>query len=464
MFNIFGVGGGKSNTVRDNHIGMLSRWKNAVSLKSDNSQWSVGFKTRTSQFVFLIILPPEFPEIAPIFKFQSPVDHPWVDSHDGVTILNENLLQWNPHCDITRIGKACVHEFSANPPKRLIQRSKSESLHERVSKAQIPVSHSISVVGSQIEIVYRSKPFGLKLKPRNKLQNVGAVVHALENFHPKSGLTAGMWLVTIGQIDMENTKFDQIIKLLSEVSVPIKLVFEGRSSDAFMKSKPVQQVPPVYNPAGPAYRSEPAYSYGMPVYKQQEQHPIPVPVVAANQVPGKLQQAPQPKFPETEDEAPPEIPDSTFDVLDKYSINQLKDLLSDDLAIEQLAIDLASKDLNRKRKKLREDTKAAANKNLSYKESLEASRAELEQLMKEVAELRDSNRSLCEEKQRIAPKIDRVQVRKAFEAAAEKADQEAQELVDKFESDDIAYVTFIKKYKASRESHHQYLITKGLIS
>lgn len=464
MFNFFV--GGKSNTVRDSHIGMLSRWKNAVSLKSDNSQWSVGFKTRTSQFVFLIILPPEFPETAPIFKFQSPVDHPWVDSHDGVTILNENLLQWNPHCDITRIGKACVHEFSANPPKRLIiQRSKSESLHEGGSKAKIPVSHSISVVGSQIEIVYRSKPFGLKLKPRNKLQNVGAVVHALEAFHPESGLTAGMWLVTIGQIDMENTKFEQIIKLLSEVSVPIKLVFEGRSSDAFMKSKPVQQVPPVYNQAGPAYRSAPpAYSYGMPVYKQQEQHPIPVPVVAANQVPGKIQQAPQPKFTVKVDEEPPEIPDSTFHVLDKYSINQLKDLLSDDLAMEQLAIDLASKDLNRKRKKLREDTKAAANKNLSYKESIEASRAELEQLRKEVAELRDSNRSLCEEKQRIAPKIDIVQVRKAFEAAAEKADQEAQELVDKFESDDIAYVTFIKKYKASRESHHEYLITKGLIS
>jgi len=464
MFNIFGVGG-KSNTVRDSHIGMLSRWKNAVSLKSDNSQWSVGFKTRTSQFVFLIILPPDFPEIAPIFKFQSPVDHPWVDSHDGVTILNENLLQWNPHCDITRIGKSCVHEFSANPPKQLIQRAHSESLHERGSKAKIPVSHSISVVGSQIEIVYRSKPFGLKLRPRNKLQNIGAVVHSLESFHPPSGLTSGMWLVTMGQRDVENNNFNQIIKLLSEVSVPIKLVFDGRVPDEFVKPKPVQQVPPVYNAAAAAYRSAPpSHGYGMPVYKQQEQHPIPVPVVASNQVPGKIQQPPQPKFTEKEDMAPPDIPDSTFHVLDKYSINQLKDLLSDDLALEQLAIDLASKDLNRMRKKLREDTKAAANKNLSYKESIEASRTELEQLRKEVAELQDSNRTLIEEKQRIAPKIDIVQVQKAFEAAAEKADQEAQELVDKFESDDIAYVTFIKKYKASRESHHQYLITKGLIS
>jgi len=460
MFNF--LGSGKSNTVRDSHIGMLSRWKSAVSLKSDNSQWSVRFKTRTSQFVFLIILPPGFPEIAPLFKFQSPVDHPWVDSHDGVTILNENLLQWSPHCDITGIGKSCVHEFSANPPKRLIQRSQSESLHERGSKAKIPVSHSISVVGSQIEIVYRSKPFGLKLRPRNKLQNAGAVVHSLEPFHPKSGLTAGMWLVTIGQIDVVNNKFNQIIKLLNEVSVPIKLVFDGRSPDAFIKSKPVQPELPVYNAAAAAYGSaRPSYGYGMPVYKQEEQHPIPVPVVAANQVSG---QSPQPKFPVEEDVKPQEIPDNTFHVLDKYSINQLKDLLSDDLAVEQLAIDLASKDLNRRRKKLREDTKAAANKNLSYKESIGTSRTELEQLRKEVTELQDSNRTLYEEKQRIAPKVDIVQVRKAFEAAAEKADQEAQELVDKFESDDIAYVTFIKKYKASRESHHQYLITKGLIS
>jgi len=465
MLNFFG--GGKTNTVRDNHIKMLAQWNHAVSMKGDQSQWSVRFKTRITQFVFFIILPPEFPEVAPVFKFQSPVDHPWVDSHDGVTILNENLLQWNPHCDLVRIGKSCVHEFSINPPTPLAQRAQSSGVPHK--KLKVAMHRSSTVVGSQLEIVYRSKPFGLKLRPRSKLQDQGAVIYALESFHPQNGLAPGMWLVTIGQRDIENEKFSQIIKTLKEVSVPVKLVFGGRSAAIFNKPKPVQQVAPSMNAMAASFNqaglpSRPSYGYGMPVYKQQEQYTIPVPAVVANQVPAKLQQPPQPKFAVKEDIAPPEIPKSTFDVLDKYNINQLEDLLNDNLALEQLALDIASKDLNRQRKKLREDTRVAANKNLSFKESIQASRTEIEQLRKEVAELQNLNRTLNEEKQRLAPKIDVLQVTKAFEAAAEKADEEAQELVDKFESDDIAYVTFIKKYKASRESHHQFLITKGLIS
>jgi len=470
--------GGKSNTVRDSHIKMLSQWKDANSMKSDKSQWSVRFKTRTDLFVFFIILPPDFPEVAPVFKFQSPVDHPWVSSHDGLTILNENLLQWSPHCDITGIGKVCVHEFSINPPKPLIKRSHSEQLLAE-NRPRKTSAHTTSSEGSRLATVYRSKPFGIKLSPRNKLKKLGAVVHGLENFHPKNGLTNGMWLVTIGQRDVENFKFDHIIKLLSEVSVPVKLVFDGlpaavlnqgwvvlppTKAQSWSEPKPAERQPAAYNANGASYNvARTSFGYGMPVYKQQEQHAIPVLAASANQIPGKPQQLPQPKYTIIE-EKPPTIEESTFNVLDTYSINKLKELIGDDMALEQLALDVADKDLNRKRKRLREETKAAANKNLSCKESIEATRTELEQLRKDVAELQDTNRTLYAEKQRLVPTIDVLQVRKALEAEAQKADQEAQELVDKFESDDIAYVTFIKKYKASRESHHHYLITKGLIS
>merc|ERR1719320_1452835 len=251
-------------------------------------------------------------------------------------------------------------------------------------------------------------------------------------------------------------KFTHIIKLLGDVSVPIQLVFQGHSSPVKPKT---------------AHQPVPSYDYGRPVYKQParpepavyNKPPRPAPA-AAVAVPAQPQKLPKPQIPVKEDMTPPEIPDSTFNILDTYSINQLKDLLSDDLALEQVAMDVANKDLNRMRRKLREETKAAANKNLSYKEPIEAVRTELEKLQKEVSELQNANRTLFAEKQRLAPKIDKYQVKKVFAEAAEKADEESQGILDKFESDDIAYVTFIKKYKASRESHHEYMIMKGLIA
>jgi len=450
------MGGGKNNSVRDNHIKLLGQWSNAKATKSDKSQWSVSFRTRTARFVFYIILPDEFPEMAPKFQFQTPVEHPWVDSHDGRTILNESLLQWNPHCDITRIGKACVHEFVANPPK--LRRAVSTQVLPALDRGNIklnPGMRSASslqpVANGQLALVYRQKPFGLKLQPKNKLKETGAVVHSLENFHSPNGLKAGMWLVTIGSRDVEKMRFKHIVKLLGEVSVPVQLVFDGRIPIVFSESRSLPQ-------------PEKSYNYGMPVY-QQPAKPAPVAAAAVPvNYPVQYQKQPKPETSVKDDIGLPDIPNNAFDVLDKYNINQLEDLLSDDLALEQLAIDIANKDLNRMRKKLRDDTRTAANKNLSFKEPIEASRVELEKLRKEVEELQSANRTLYEEKQRLAPKIDKYQVKKVFEEAAEKADEESQELVDKFENDDIAYVTFIKKYKASRESHHEYMMTKGLIA
>ena len=133
-----------------------------------------------------------------------------------------------------RIGKSCVHEFSINPPTPLAQRAQSSGV--RAKRAKVAAMHrSSTVVGSQLEIVYRTKPFGLKLRPRNNLQKQGAVIYALESFHPQNGLAPGMWLTTIGQRDIGTEKFGHIIKILKEVSVPVKLVFDGRSTAVFNK-------------------------------------------------------------------------------------------------------------------------------------------------------------------------------------------------------------------------------------
>jgi len=428
--------------VRDNHIKMLERWNSANPTKSDKSQWSVTIRGRNATMVFHIILPDEFPEVAPIFRFQTPVDHPWVDSHDGVTILNDSLLQWNPHCDITRIGKNCVHEFALNPPK---------------IKSKRPGGGNINTGSrNEVSIIYRKKPFGLKLKPKIKLQVKGAIIHSFEHFHEPNGLEVGMCLVTLGQRPVENMNFKNIIKLLGEVSVPVQLVFRRATSAA--QPKPVPRAVTT------------SYGHGMGVY-QQSARPAPVSFSkAARAVTGpavsstaQYQKPRKPQIPAKKNISLPKISDSTFRILEKYNIDELQELLSYDLAIEQLAIDVADKDLNRMRKKLRDETKAAANMNLSYKDVMEISKTALEELRKEVSELRSKNRTLFAERQRLAPKIDKSQVKKAFVEAAEKEDEESQEILDKFESDDIAYVTFIKKYKASREIHHKYQITKGLV-
>merc|ERR1711920_375979 len=99
----------------------------------------------------------------------------------------------------------------------------------------------------------------------------------------------------------------------------------------------------------------------MGVYNQPVR---PTPAIAVA-IPAKPQEPPKSKIPVMQDIALPEIADSTFNILDKYNINQLKDLLADNLALEQVTMDVANKDLNRRRRKLQEDTKAAADKNLS---------------------------------------------------------------------------------------------------
>merc|ERR1719228_2048215 len=109
----------------------------------------------------------------------------------------------------------------------------------------------------------------------------------------------------------------------------------------------------------PARPSQDAYN--------QPVRPAPAVVVATAQV-AQPQKPSKPEIPYKKDVAIPKIADSTFDILDKYNINQLKELLSNDQALEQVAMDVADKALNRNRRKLRLETKADAEKNLSYKE------------------------------------------------------------------------------------------------
>jgi len=385
-----------------------------------------------------------------VFKFQKPVVHPWVDSHDGVTILNEGLLQWNPHCDITRIGKNCVHEFVTNPP-RLRGESNTASSYRgspMASYGTSPTKTSYTPIGNnRVSSLFDAKPFGLKLRAKNKRSHTGAAIYSIDK--PRQELKNGMWLVTVGTIDVEALDFSQIIKVLGQASVPVRIIFESptplnysmpTSSNLSHTDSP-QKYGSLYG--GQQYYKRPPAGVNQPHAQPEGKSTIEPP--------------PQPNL------NAPEIPPSTFDILDTFSVNKMEDINANDLALEQLALSLTNKDLNKKRKELRAKTRATAAKQLASKNTIVSLRTEAESLRTEVGELQKANETLHAAKERVAPKIDKVQVKKALRDAAEKSDATAKELVEKFEEDEIAYITFIKKFKTARALQHEHLMFEALL-
>jgi len=419
--------GGKSISLKENHLKNLEQWTSANPTRSNKSQWGVKFRTRHATFMFFIDLPKDFPEKAPVFKFLDPVDHPWVDTHDGVTILNDGLLQWNPHCDITAIGKDCVHEFTVHPPQ---PRGQGVAYPELPKQQHSPKNYTV-LANNRVSSQFNSKPLGMKLNPRNQTLKTGAVIFSMVT--PKPELSCGMWMVTVGNRHVENMSFSQIIRLLGESTVPIHIVFQS--------DKPLTWL----EPKAPLSAAD----FDRRTHKPQIQ--------PQRHLPAK----PKP-IPHRQDVTAPNIPDSAFDILDTYSINKMKDIISDDLALEQLALDLTSKDLDRTRKRVRNEAQTNAEKNLTFKETGISMRNEVEKLRTEVSEMLDANDTLYKEMQKIAPTVDKTQVMKALQEAANSAEEESQELYSKFEEDEIAFVTFLKKYKAQREIHHKYLMSKAL--
>jgi len=443
---------GKSNSAKSQHIQMLTHWNSANPTKSDKSQWSVSFRTRSATFVFFINLPPGFPEKAPVFKFQKPVVHPWVDSHDGVTILNEGLLQWTPHCDVTRIGKNCVHEFVTNPP-RFKSESNTASSYGGSTMASYGNSPSKDTYtplgGNRVSSLFAAKPFGLKLRAKNKRAHTGATIYSIDR--PRTELKIGMWLVTVGTYDVEALDFSQIIKVLGQASVPVRIIFESPTPLDF--SMPNSRSNSNSNANSPQKYG----GYGAQPYYQRPQVGINRPQVHP-EAKSTIEPPPQPNL------TSPEIPPSAFDILDTFSINKMEDINADDLALEQLALSLTNTDLNQRRKDLRDKTRAAAAKQLASKNSVISLRKEAESLRTEVGELQKANETLYAAKERLAPKIDKVKIKKALREAAAKSDATAKELMEKFEEDEIAYITFIKKYKTARAFHHEHLMLETLLT
>jgi len=410
----------------------------------------VNFRIRTETFTFIIDLPVDFPEKAPVFKFVNPVDHPWVNNNDGVTIMNEGLAQWNPRCDITAIGKDCVHEFIANP-LRLRGQSGQGALYPGLPKVKAQPKNYTVLANNKVSCQFTSKPFGLKLNPKDKLLKRGAVIFSMVTQKPE--LRCGMWMVTVGNRHVEDMSFSQIISLLGEASIPLRIVFQSE--------KPLTWLEP---PSGRSCYAQKGSRIKQPVSKPDPRSPAkptkPIPSQAKRTKPRSSQVKPLP--PQEPDITAPVIQDSTFNFLDRYSINQMKDLISDDLAVEQLALSLASKDLDKTRKQLRAMLRVKATNNLAHKKKIIVQRELVQRCRREVLELQVANGTLYKEMERLAPTVDKFQVVKALQEAANTADTESQSLMDKFESDEIAVVTFLKKYKTMREAHHKFLMFETL--
>jgi len=269
----------------------------------------------------------------------------------------------------------------------------------------------------------------MKLNPRNQTLKTGAAIFSMVT--PKPELRCGMWMVTVGDRHVEDMSFSQIIRLLGEATVPIHIVFQSDKPLTWLESPQL------------------AADFDRRTHKPQIQ-------------PQRHSPAKPKPIPHRQDVTAPNIPDSAYDILDTYSINKMKDIISDDLALEQLALDLTSKDLNRMRKRVRNEAQAIAEKNLTFKETEVSLRKEVEKLRTEVSEMQTANDTLYSEMKRLAPAVDKFQVMKALQEAANTADKESQELYSKFEEDDIAFVTFLKKYRIQRELHHEYLMSEAL--
>merc|ERR1719204_2661034 len=182
---------------------------------------------------------------------------------------------------------------------------------------------------------------------------------------PKPELRCGMWMVTVGNRHVEDMSFSQIISLLGEASIPLRIVFQcekpltwlepasGRNPNA-QKGSSIKRKPDQPSPAKP---TKPKPSQAKPIKPKPSQTK-------------RLKPQVKPLPPQEPDITAPVIQDSTFNFLDSYSINQMKDLISDDLAVEQLALSLASKELDKSRKQLRAMLRVKATNNLAHKKNM----------------------------------------------------------------------------------------------
>lgn len=311
---------------------------------------------------------------------------------------------------------------------------------------------------NNLSIRFSSKPFGLKLKPADESRRTGAYVFKSDT--PRPGLVPGMRIVTIGTRNVLNEEFSIIVSLLGQVRVPVNITFTQPAA-------PPGPPPPQNMPFMQGHSSNPV-PYGVPTGSYIPAHNPPPNYSAPNQnrygnnsqppsQPWDLKPANSAKV---EDMKSPPVSDDVFHFLDGYSISDLDRLLADRGAIEDLAEEKVNITLKESRKSYQREVKMKAEANLAHREGLESKRRDVEVLRAEIVALKASLNGHLRKQEEILNQFSRSAIQKMCTAECNKAESESEAIRDKFEDDSIAYMKFIKDYKAARSQYHRKCVVK----
>jgi len=102
--------------LRNQQINDLKKNPSVVTV-TENSLYECRFKTRMGTQSFLIELPPAFPNVAPILKFRSPMNHQLIPGPEKMFIRSSKLASWGPHTSINGVIQECLVKFVSAPPQ-----------------------------------------------------------------------------------------------------------------------------------------------------------------------------------------------------------------------------------------------------------------------------------------------------------------------------------------------------------
>jgi len=105
-------------SLRDKQIQNLKQ-EAQVTTKVEGQSYIVHFTTKFGKQFFLVELPPQFPTVRPVLRFEKKVTHSNVDNR-GHIVNFPNLNNWRPQSDLRTVVRTVINRFLALPPEPVL--------------------------------------------------------------------------------------------------------------------------------------------------------------------------------------------------------------------------------------------------------------------------------------------------------------------------------------------------------
>jgi len=372
----------QAQNLRQQQINDLKKNPSVITI-TENRLYECRFKTRLGGQSFLIELPPQFPQMAPILKFRTPVNHQFVPGPEKMIIRTGKLNSWGPHTSINGVIQECLVKFVSAPPQPL--------------QVQNPPPPSFNQ--------YQQQQHGYQPPPQygNQARPMGA-----PGYQQPGGF----------------------------------------------------QPPPQYNQARPMggyqppnqFQPQPQPGFAQPAQPNRDS-------TKSNQSQQSIQSEPEEDIVKLTFQPP-----ADFEMLQHFDRDALNQVLTNDNALKDLAIDCpeykqARTILDDTRKALRESTE----QNLREEPRISAEQQRLEQARAEVAAIQHEYENLKKRQERVMQKYSVKSIDAELDQAIMEVDDQCATLKESFENEEMKIVKYVNQLIKLKKLSHIRQIKKSRI-